>query len=113
MAEDNQNTAPDPGKFNQAKEIAKQLAKEMNDSAKAGRDLTAEVEKLTKKLYGTSEVAKEINKAFSTTIDLAGDIEDQIERVVKGSRGQVDVEKDLQKALQSKKTLQETELRLL
>lgn len=113
MAEDNQNTAPDPGKFNQAKEIAKQLAREMNDSAKAGRDLTAEVEKLTKKLYGTSEAAKEINKSFSTSIDLAGDIEDQIERVVKGSRGQVDVEKDLQKALQSKKTLQETELRLL
>ena len=52
MAEDNQNTAPDPGKFNQAKEIAKELAREMNDSTRAGRDLTAEVEKLTKKFIG-------------------------------------------------------------
>ena len=113
MAEDNQNTAPDPGKFNQAKEIAKELAREMNDSTRAGRDLTAEVEKLTKKLYGANEAAKEINKSFSTSIDLARDIEDQIERVIKGSRGRLDVERDLQKALQTKRTLQETELRLL
>ena len=36
------------------------LAREMNDSTRAGRDLTAEVEKLTKKLYGANEAAKEI-----------------------------------------------------
>ena len=69
--------------------------------------------KLTKKLYGANEAAKEINKSFSTSIDLARDIEDQIERVIKGSRGRLDVERDLQKALQTKRTLQETELRLL
>ena len=63
MAE-NENINPEPGKFNAAREQAQLLARFMNEAAREGRDLTDEVKKLTKDLYGASEAAAEVNEAF-------------------------------------------------
>ena len=50
--------------FDKAKLSADELASSIRDIVFEGRDLTDEVKKLTKGLYGVSERAAQINKTF-------------------------------------------------
>ena len=91
--------------FDKAKVSADELASSIRDIVFEGRDLTDEVKKLTKGLYGVSERAAQINKTFRDMSRLERDVSIGMVSILDGSRKILDVEKDKVKSQNLSKLL--------
>ena len=79
-------TPINPEEFDQARDAAQGLAADMRDILFESRDLTDEVKKLTKAIYGVSETASQINTSFKTMSRLEREIGAGIDKIFDGSR---------------------------
>ena len=95
----------DPKGMQEGAKFSRLIRDAMNEAANEGRDLTDEVAKLTKSLYGTGEAASEVNKIFRDTSRMQRKIADGFMDILEGTRKQRDVEKDIKKAAQDKNRL--------
>ena len=85
----------DPKDFQAANQPADELLSKMRDMVFEGRDLTDEVKKLTKEIYGAGEAAAQINKTFRDLSRLERSAADGMLDILDGSRKIVDVQKDI------------------
>ena len=96
----------DPGDFKDAKQSTDELLSNLRDMVFEGRDLTDEVKKLTKEIYGASEAAAQINKTFRDLSRLERGAADGMLDILDGSRKLVDVQKDITKNTRLQNQLQ-------
>ena len=94
-----------PEEFSKARDSAQGLAADMRDILFESRDLTDEVKKITKAIYGVSETAAQINASFKTMSRLEREIGAGIESIFDGSRKILHVEKDQLKFIKERKKL--------
>ena len=102
----------DPGDFKDAKQSSDELLSNLRDMVFEGRDLTDEVKKLTKEIYGASEAAAQINKTFRDLSRLERGAADGMLDILDGSRKLADVQKDITKNSRLQNQLQ-GELKIL